>query len=54
VSELGLIYRNIELKIEFGSNRSTEMEVEHMFAQLLNEMQAAREEMDTRKKATLP
>jgi hypothetical protein len=29
------------------------MEVEQTFAQVLYEMQAAREEMDTRKKATL-
>jgi hypothetical protein len=42
VSEVGFIYRNIGLKIEFGSHRSTDIEVEQMFARLLNEMQAAR------------
>jgi inhibitor of KinA sporulation pathway (predicted exonuclease) len=46
VSEVGLIYRNIGLKIEFCGHRYTEMEVEQMFARLLNEMKANREKME--------
>jgi hypothetical protein len=45
VSEVGLIYRNIGLKSEFGSHRSTDMDVQEMLERLLADKEETKADM---------